>query len=98
MPYASKANRATACVQWGANHAFFVSKLDECNQLYSFVQFVDQRDVAVVRIMNRIVRRCFLMGDDPVSGKNFAHRKIWVENELKRLDALAKSRLAQIDS
>ncbi len=26
--------------------------------------------VAVVGVMNRVVRRCYLLGDDPVSGKN----------------------------
>jgi len=50
-------------------------------------EIFDPRDVAVVHVMNRVVRRCFLMGDDPVSGKNFDHRKIWIENELKRLAA-----------
>jgi len=28
-------------------------------------------------------RRCFLFGFDPVSGKNFDDRKVWVEEELK---------------
>jgi REP element-mobilizing transposase RayT len=37
--------------------------------------------------MNRVCRRCFLLGNDPVSGKNFDHRKTWIENELKRLAA-----------
>ena len=44
-------------------------------------------EVAIVHVMNRTVRRCFLMGEDPVSGKNFDHRKKWMENELKRLAA-----------
>ena len=26
-------------------------------------------EVAVVHVMNRVVRRCFLLGDDPVTGK-----------------------------
>ena len=26
--------------------------------------------VAAVHVMNRVVRRCYLFGDDPVSGKN----------------------------
>lgn len=41
-------------------------------------------EIAVVHVMNRVVRRCFLMGDDPVSGKNFDHRKRWIEDELER--------------
>jgi len=42
-------------------------------------------EVAVVRVMNRVVRRCFLLGDDAVTGKNYDHRKQWIENELQKL-------------
>jgi hypothetical protein len=31
----------------------------------------DPNEVAIAHIYNRTVRRCFLMGDDAVSGKNF---------------------------
>ena len=41
-------------------------------------------EVAIVHVMNRVVRRCFLLGDDPVSGKNYDHRKCWIEDELKK--------------
>ncbi|MDX1929137.1 MAG: hypothetical protein SFV81_21595 [Pirellulaceae bacterium] len=44
-------------------------------------------EIATVHVMNRVVRRCFLMGTDDLTGKNYDHRKIWVENELKRLAA-----------
>jgi hypothetical protein len=40
-------------------------------------------EIACVHVMNRAVRRCFLMGDDPVTGKNFDHRKQWIENRLQ---------------
>ena len=33
------------------------------------------------------VRRCFLFGEDPVSGKNFDHRKIWIEGYLQQFAA-----------
>ena len=36
-------------------------------------------EIAIVHVMNRTVRRCFLLGDDPISGKNFDHRKDWME-------------------
>ena len=36
-------------------------------------------EVAVVHVMNRTVRRCFLMGNDPLTGKNFDHRKAWMK-------------------
>ena len=32
-------------------------------------------EIAVVHVMNRVVRRCFLLGDDPVTGNNYDHRK-----------------------
>jgi len=30
-----------------------------------------------------VTRRCFLFGFDPVSGKNFDHRKVWIEEQSK---------------
>ncbi len=44
-------------------------------------------EIAIVHVMNRTVRRCFLMGIDPLTGKNFDHRKAWMEIELKHLAA-----------
>ena len=41
-------------------------------------------EIACVHVMNRAVRRCFLMGDDPVTGKNFDHRKHWLERKLEQ--------------
>ena len=37
-------------------------------------------EVAIVHVMNRVVRRCFLLGVDTVTGKNYDHRKVWIEN------------------
>jgi hypothetical protein len=51
-------------------------------------EIFDPREVAVVHVMNRVCRRCYLLGKDPVSGKSFDHRKGWIENELKRLAAI----------
>ena len=42
-------------------------------------------EVAVVHVMNRVVRRCFLLGVDPLTGANYDHRKQWIEDELKQL-------------
>ena len=42
-------------------------------------------EIAICHVMSRVVRRCFFLGDDPVSGKNFDHRKLWIEEQLKRL-------------
>ena len=44
-------------------------------------------EIAVLHVMNRTVRRCFLLGNDPLTGKNFDHRKRWLEAELERLAA-----------
>ncbi|MFG0262144.1 MAG: transposase, partial [Novipirellula sp. JB048] len=39
-------------------------------------------EVAIAHVCSRTVRRCFLMGDDPVTGKNYDHRKQWIEKYL----------------
>ena len=39
-------------------------------------------EVAVVHVMNRIVRRCYLLGYDSVTGKNYDHRKVWIDEQL----------------
>ncbi len=39
-------------------------------------------EVAIVHVMNRTVRRCFLFGEDSVSGMNYGHRKIWIDQQL----------------
>ncbi|XZE18385.1 hypothetical protein SH449x_003677 [Pirellulaceae bacterium SH449] len=35
-------------------------------------------EVAIAYCINRTVRRHFLLGDDPITGKNFDHRKAWI--------------------
>jgi len=40
-------------------------------------------EIAIVHVVNRTVRRCFLPGDDPFSGKNVDHRKVWLDEQLK---------------
>ncbi len=50
-------------------------------------ELFEASEVAVIHVLNRCVRRCFLLGDDPVSGKNFDHRKEWLENRLHRMAA-----------
>jgi len=42
-------------------------------------------EIAIVHVMNRVVRRCYLMGHDPLSGKNYDHRKAWIEELLMGL-------------
>lgn len=45
----------------------------------------DPHQVSVFHCINRCVRRCFLCGHDPVTGKNFDHRKRWLEDRLRFL-------------
>jgi len=47
----------------------------------------DSVDIAIAHVYNRIVRRCFLMGDDAVSGNNFDHRKVLIELYLQQFAA-----------
>lgn len=47
----------------------------------------DPREVAIAHVIQRCVRRCFLMGNDPDSGRNFDHRKRWLEDRLRRFAA-----------
>ena len=44
-------------------------------------------EVAIVHVVNRVVRRCFLLGDDPVTGKNYDHRKEWIEGLFRHFAA-----------
>ena len=47
----------------------------------------DPLEVSVQHCISRAVRRAWLLGDDPYSGKNFDHRKDWVKNRLIHLSA-----------
>ena len=51
------------------------------------VEVFSPDEIAIVHVMNRVVRRCFLLGNDPVTGNNYDHRKIWIEEQLQRLSA-----------
>ena len=47
---------------------------------------VDPAEVAAFHCIHRCVRRSFLCGNDPYSGRNYDHRKAWLE---KRFEFLA---------
>ena len=38
--------------------------------------------IAIAHVMNGTVRSCFLFGEDSVSGKNYGHRKVWIDQPL----------------
>ncbi|TWU03457.1 hypothetical protein Pla100_03840 [Neorhodopirellula pilleata] len=44
---------------------------------------IDPNEIVVAHVCTRTVRRCFLMGQDETSGRNFDHRKVWIEEYLK---------------
>ena len=48
-------------------------------------EIFDPQEVAILHVCARVVRRCFLLGFDSVSKKNFDHRKTWIEDQLKLL-------------
>jgi hypothetical protein len=47
----------------------------------------DPGEIAIVHVIQRCVRRCFLMGMDPDCGKNYDHRKQWLEDRLRHFAA-----------
>jgi REP element-mobilizing transposase RayT len=48
----------------------------------------DPLEVSVFHCLNRCVRQCFLCGEDPTTGRNYEHRKTWLESRMKFLAAL----------
>ena len=48
----------------------------------SRVEVFAAEEIAIVHVMNRTVRRCWLLGDDPVTGRNYDHRKVWIDEQL----------------
>ena len=53
----------------------------------SRAEIFDPSEIVAVHTMARTNRRCFLMGQDQLTGKNFDHRKRWIEDKLKHLAA-----------
>ncbi len=51
-------------------------------------QIVDQNEIGFYHCQARCVRRAFLYGDDPYSGKNYDHRKGWVRQKLVELASI----------
>ena len=45
----------------------------------------DPSEIAGVHVRARTVRRCYLLGFDPVSEKDLDNRKLWIECKLQQL-------------
>lgn len=49
---------------------------------------ISLEDTLCYHCYSRVVRRAFLCGDDAYSGKNYDHRRSWVESLLFELEAV----------
>jgi hypothetical protein len=56
----------------------------------------DPSEVSILHCINRCVRRCFLCGDDPLTGKNYEHRKACLEKRLEFLTRPVRHRCAGV--
>ncbi len=52
---------------------------------YARKEIVRDDEVGVYHCVSRCVRRAFLCGEDPISGRNFDHRKGWIRDRLEEL-------------
>jgi REP element-mobilizing transposase RayT len=50
-------------------------------------QQISLQDTPYYHCISRCVRRAYLCGDDPVTGRNFDHRKQWLVTRIKQLSA-----------
>ena len=50
-------------------------------------EVVDPNEVQVFHVISRTTRACWLFGEDSISGKNYDHRKVWIEEYLQRFAA-----------
>ena len=48
-------------------------------------EIVDASQVGIYHCVSRCVRRAFLCGEDPPTGRNFDHRKEWIRGRLEEL-------------
>ena len=49
---------------------------------------IDPCQIQIIHVWNRCVRRAFLCGHDPVTGKDFEHRRRWARERLEHLASI----------
>jgi len=52
---------------------------------YARRQIVDESEVGIYHCVSRCVRRAFLCGQDALTGRNFDHRKDWLQSRMQEL-------------
>jgi len=46
---------------------------------------ISEHKVSLIHVVSRVVRKAWLLGTNPQTGKNYDHRKIWFKNRLRFL-------------
>jgi len=46
---------------------------------------MSEHKVSLIHVVSRVVRKSWLLGTDPKTGKNYNHRKVWFKNRLRFL-------------
>ena len=51
-------------------------------------EYLDPQTIQIVHVTTRCVRRAFLCGNDPYSGKSYEHRRQWIRDRLEFLASI----------